>query len=102
MLDYVAHYELYSEVLCINKDQKELKCHGTCQVKKQVAQVENQKEQKELPSSIKHTQELFQEAHFSLLKTISLSLGTKELISSESFMFSDFKVGTPTPPPLFS
>ena len=102
LLDYAAHYDYYAEVLCVNKARTELNCHGACHVKKEVAKVDHQRGQKEIPSSLRIDLEVFQEKHeleldldhdfFFLVKRVPLYV---ELIS-------DFEQDIPSPPPLFS
>jgi hypothetical protein len=45
---YRLNYELYSKVLCVNKDKPKMDCHGKCQLKKEMNQ-QDQKENASLP-----------------------------------------------------
>jgi hypothetical protein len=42
VLSYLYNYDYIASVLCINRDQPEMKCNGACHLKKMIAETEDQ------------------------------------------------------------
>ena len=46
-MEYVCNYTYISEVLCINKDKKELACNGKCYLMTKLAKSQEEKEKQQ-------------------------------------------------------
>ncbi len=47
---FKINQDFYARVLCINKEKPELKCHGKCQLKKQLKAAEQKSNEKKNPA----------------------------------------------------
>lgn len=48
-LDYVIHQEAITALFCVNKDEPEMQCNGSCHLKDQLAQNSHENEQNTPP-----------------------------------------------------
>lgn len=98
--EYVMNYDYIVEVLCINKDKPALSCHGTCHLKSQLANANEQKksEEKGFPQA---EEEKFPIAYLEAVTSLILSFERTFSISNTvySFSMSDFLLSPPSPPP---
>lgn len=100
VLDYAARYEYYANVLCVNKQKKEMHCKGACQVKKNLAAVDKtSKETPILPSLLKEKTELICIGTDFINPAIFIAPIEK---SADQFLkekYSAHHLTVPTPPP---
>lgn len=46
LIDFTINHDFITKVLCINKDEPELKCNGKCYLSKQLKKADSQKQEK--------------------------------------------------------
>lgn len=51
--NYLYQYDYYVNVLCKNKEVRELKCNGTCHLAKELKAVDTEHSSPELPAQVK-------------------------------------------------
>jgi hypothetical protein len=101
-LEYYINFDYIAEVLCINKDKPETNCQGTCYLKDQIQQTE-QNSPKHPNNPIKEwtkTNLLFFEQ---ITKVANLDFFTQHILLKKSYQFSvheNLQI-PPTPPPRF-
>ena len=97
-LDYALNYEYISEVLCINKEEPELQCHGQCHL---AAQLEEANEPNDPATPAAPTFELKEIVLYPFEASTSKVVFTKSSLSflntSEACLIAFHEV--PSPPP---
>lgn len=51
LIDYVVRYDLYSKVLCVNRDKPDMKCNGQCILMQRLKAASNQDDKPFTPST---------------------------------------------------
>lgn len=100
-IEYELNKDFITEVLCINKEVKDLNCNGSCHLHEQLKKVNNDSESKESKNlvpvqvneyliPIERLVELYRKYNFSL---------NTELDLNAFFILKEYLGATPAPPP---
>lgn len=95
-VDYQVNYELYSQVLCENKDKPQLQCNGKCHMMKEMAATNDTEEQGQ-------TVEVFRMHFVEILQSVKETVYFKSCHELEFFTHNEtvesLGYTPPTPPP---
>lgn len=98
--DYAVRYDYYTDVLCENKDNKEMNCHGTCQLTKNLVKASDfSPEKPSLPIVATAEISAFILNHFSFTAEVPETNKTVLTSPCKQILYNGICIEIPTPPP---